>query len=334
MKYLVTGGGGYLGLALVEALRARGDEVVSYSRSRHYRVEALGARCVVGDLIEADPLRRALEGCDGVFHVAAKAGVWGARAEYARVNIDGTRHVVSAALAAGVPRLVHTSSPSACFDGASQVRASNDLPLATSFSAHYPWSKAQAERIALQADCAALSVVALRPHLIFGRGDPHLLPRVAARARAGRLVAVGDRANRVSLCHVANAAHAHVAAMDALRPGAACAGKAYFVAQEEEVVLWDWLDYLCDALGWRRSRGPLPLPLARVLGAGCEAAWSLARLPGEPPLTRFTALQLALSHSYDMEPARRDFGYVEQIDLAQATGEAIDWLRELEAARP
>ena len=333
MKHLVTGGGGFLGLAVVRALRARGDEVVSYSRSRHAAVEALGARCAVGDLADAEPLRRAMDGCDGVFHVAAKAGVWGARDDYARVNIDGTASVVAAARAAGVARLVHTSSPSVCFDGRDHVRASNDLPHASSFLAHYPWSKAQAERVALEADGATLSVVALRPHLIFGRGDPHLLPRVAARARAGRLVAVGGRANRVSLCHVANAAHAHLAAMDALRPGAACAGKAYFVAQEEDVPLWDWLDSLCDALGWRRSRGPLPLFAARAVGAACEGAWRAARLAGEPPLTRFTALQLALSHSYDMEPARRDFGYVEQVDLAQATAEAVGWLRELEASR-
>jgi nucleoside-diphosphate-sugar epimerase len=333
VKYLVTGGGGFLGLAIVRALRARGDEVVSYSRTRHAAVEALGARCVQGDLLDAAALRRAMDGCDGVFHVAAKAGVWGARAEYARTNIDGTACVVDSSLASGVPRLVHTSSPSACFDGRGHLRASNDLPLAASFQAHYPWSKARAERTALEADGARLSVVALRPHLIFGRGDPHLLPRVAARARAGRLVAVGDRSNRVSLCHVTNAAHAHLAAMDALKPGAACAGKAYFVAQEEDVRLWDWLDSLCDALGWRRSRGPLPLPLARALGAGCEAAWWLARLPGEPPLTRFTASQLALSHSYDMEPARRDFGYAEQVDLAAATREAIAWLRELQATR-
>lgn len=333
MKHLVTGGGGFLGLAIVRALRARGDEVVSYSRSRHASVEALGARCAVGDLVDAEPLLRAMDGCDGVFHVAAKAGVWGRREDYARANIDGTASVVAAARSAGVRRLVHTSSPSACFDGKDHVRASNDLPRATSFLAHYPWSKAQAERVALEADGASLSVVALRPHLIFGRGDPHLLPRVAARARAGRLVAVGDRSNRVSLCHVANAAHAHLAAMDALRPGAACAGKAYFVAQEEDVALWDWLDSLCDALGWRRSRGPLPLSIARALGAACEGAWWLARLPGEPPLTRFTALQLALSHSYDMAPARRDFGYVEQVDLAEATADSVRFLRELEASR-
>lgn len=333
MKHLVTGGGGFLGLAIVRALRARGDEVVSYSRSRHAEVEALGARCVAGDLCDAAALRRAMDGCDSVFHAAAKAGVWGARDEYARVNIDGTAAVVEAARAACVPRLVHTSSPSVCFDGAGHVRASNDLPLAQSFLAHYPWSKAQAERIALQADGAMLSVVALRPHLIFGRGDPHLLPRVAARARAGRLVAVGDRMNRVSLCHVANAAHAHLAAMDALRPGAACAGKAYFVAQEEDVLLWEWLDSLCAALGWRKSRGPLPASAARTLGAALEGAWALLHLRGEPPLTRFTALQLSLSHSYDMAPARRDFGYVEQVDLAQATRESVDWLRELEAGR-
>src|SRR5207237_4860169 len=139
----------------------------------------------------------------------------------------------------GVPRLVFTSSPSVCFDGRDHVNASNDLPYAKRFLAAYPETKARAEKLVLAANGArGLATVALRPHLVFGPGDPHLIPRLLDRARRGRLLAVGDRKNRISLTYVDNAAHAHVDACDRLEPGAAHAGRAYFIAQTEPVRLW------------------------------------------------------------------------------------------------
>lgn len=334
MRYLVTGGGGFLGLEIVRRLRARGDEVISYSRSRHAAVEALGARSVQANLTDERQLTAAMHGCDGVFHVAAKAGIWGPRAAYREANITGTESVLRAARAAGIAKLVHTSSPSVCFDGRDHLEADNRLPLAldslaTRSISAYAWSKAEAERLVQEAQASGLTTVILRPHLIFGHGDPHLLPRVAMRARSRKLYAIGTRTNRVSLCHVANAAHAHVQAMDRLHPEAAHAGRAYFINQLESVCLWDWLDQLCRELGWIPARGPIPLWLARSAGALAEAAWSGLRLAGEPPITRFTAMQLALSHTYSMAPAQQDFGYQEQVDLASATADAVRWLREV-----
>ena len=335
MRYLVTGGGGFLGLEIVRRLRARGDEVVSYSRTKHPAVEQSGAQSVQGNLTDELQLAEAMRGCDGVFHVAAKAGIWGSKADYAHTNIAGTLSVVRAVRAAGISKLVHTSSPSVCFDGRDHLEADNRLPLALetlskqSISA-YAWSKAEAEQLVQAAHGPELTTVILRPHLIFGHGDPHLLPRVAMRAQRRKLFAVGTRTNRVSLCHVTNAAHAHVQAMDRLHPAAAHAGQAYFINQTESVCLWDWLDQLCRELHWPTSRGPIPLWLARSAGALAETCWSGLGLRGEPPITRFTAMQLALSHTYSMMPAQRDFGYQEQVDLAAATADAVRWLREVD----
>ncbi len=334
MKCLVTGGGGFLGLAIVRLLRARGDEVISYSRSRHESVEALGARCELGDVADSARVARTMRGVDCVFHVAAKAGVWGPWSEYAHANVIGTTAVVAAAVAAKVPRLVFTSSPSVCFDGRDHVNASNDLPHATKFRAHYPHSKALAEKHVLSWNGRGIATTALRPHLIVGPEDPHLLTRVAQRARAGELRIVGDGRNRVSLTDVENAAHAHLDAADALRSDAAHAGRAYFVAQTESVELWPWIAAILTRSGLPAPGRRMPLALARAAGSVCESWWSLTNRAGEPPMTQFVALQLARTHTYDMAPARRDFGYRERVSTQAMTARATSWLSsEVRAGR-
>jgi nucleoside-diphosphate-sugar epimerase len=334
MKCLVTGGGGFLGLAVVRRLRARGDEVVSYSRSRHAGVEELGARCELGDVADVAALARALRGVECVFHVAAKAGVWGTWSEYARTNVIGTTAVVAASVGARVPRLVFTSSPSVCFDGRDHLDASNDLPYATRFLAHYPHSKMLAEKHVLSWNGRGIATTALRPHLIVGPGDPHLLTRVATRAREGQLRVVGDGRNRVSLTDVENAAQAHLDAADALRPDAPHAGRAYFVAQSESVELWPWLADVLTRSGLPAPGGPVPLALARAAGIVGESWWKLTHRAGEPPMTRFVALQLARSHTYDLGPAQRDLGYRERISTRAMTSRAVEWLTgEVRAGR-
>jgi nucleoside-diphosphate-sugar epimerase len=324
VKCLVTGGGGFLGLEIVRLLRERGDEVISASRSSHAEVLELGAQCVELELNDSAALLGALRGVDVVFHTAAKAGVWGSRAEYWRTNVDGTASVIAQCRRAQVPKLVFSSSPSVCFDGQDHLRASNDLPHATHFLAEYPRSKAAAERLVLTAnDKQGLSTVALRPHLIIGARDPHLVPRLMARARAGKLSQVGDGRNEVTLCPVQSAAHAHVLAADTLRPHAPHAGRAYFIGQEEPVLLWPWIASLLAAAGVAPTRRKLSAAFAYRLGALCEIAWRSLPLSGEPPMTRFLAAQLSSSHSYDMNPARRDFGYREQVSLEKANAAIV-----------
>ena len=327
MKAVVTGGGGFVGRAIVERLLCRGHEVISTSRRTYPELEALGARCVAADLGSDAPDLSFFAGADVVFHVAALAGYWGKAQEFHRANVVATENVLAAARLHGVPRLVFTSSPSVCFDGHDHVRAT-DLPRAGSFLAHYPRTKARAEELALAANSPELATCALRPHLVFGPRDPHLLPRVVQRARAGKLPIVGDGSNEVSVTFVDNAAAAHVAAADRLEPGAAHAGRAYFLGQEQPVELWPWINRILAALDVPPLERRVSLGTASAAGRVCELLWSALPLPGQPPMTRFVARQLATSHSYDMAPARRDFGYVEEVGLEEATERAIADLRE------
>ncbi len=328
MKAVVTGASGFLGSRLAAELVREGHQVVAGSRKPVPELVALGARHAPLDLSDRDALRNAFKDADIVFHVAAKTGVWGPEREYVESNVTGTQNVLAACEQRRVKRLVYTSSPSVVFDGRDHVDASNDLPYPHDYLCSYPATKAIAEREVLAANGRwGLATCALRPHLIFGPGDPHLVPRLLARARAGKLARVGDGENEVTLCAVETAVAAHVAAARGLRPDAPHAGRAYFVGQERPVRLWDWIDGLLRELGIAPVRRRVPFFLAYAGGTACEALWWLTRLGGEPPMTRFVALQLARSHSYSMEPARRDFGFHEPLSLEAATARLVTALK-------
>lgn len=325
---LVTGGTGFLGRRIVERLLSQGRAVAVAGRSPSPELEARGVRFIRAPLEDPGAIRAACAGAETVFHVAAKVGVWGRRSDFFRANVLGTRAVVEGCRAHGVLRLVHTSTPSVVYNGRGLAGADESLPLATRCPSPYPLTKAAAEAEVLAAHSPELATVALRPHLIWGPGDPHLVPRILARARAGKLRIVGEGRNRVDMVHVENAADAHIAAEVALRaPGSRAGGRAYFITNGEPVALWDWINDLLAALGQARVEKRVSLAAATALGAACEAAWGALRLRGEPPMTRFIASELAKDHWFDISAARRDLGYAPRIGMAQGTAELVAWLR-------
>lgn len=319
MKLLVTGGGGFLGQALCRGLVARGHAVVSFNRGHYPALDALGVRQVRGDLADRDAVLAAAQGCEAVFHNAAKAGAWGSYASYHRANVLGTEHVIAACRAHGIGKLVYTSSPSVTHRATHPVAGgtADTVPYGTHLKAPYAATKLLAEQAVLAANDAALATVALRPRLIWGPGDNQLLPRLVARARAGRLRFVGDGSNVVDTTYIDNAAQAHFDAFDRLAPGAACAGRAYFISNGEPKPMREIVNGLLAAAGAPAVTGTLPFGVAYTIGAACEAAWTLLPLRGEPPLTRFLAEQLSTTHWYDMAPAQRDLGYVPQVTIAE-----------------
>lgn len=317
MKALVTGGGGFLGQAIVRGLVKRGAAVRSFSRNEYGGLRALGIEQLRGDLADSEAVSSAVQGCDIVFHVAAKPGIWGDYEEYHRPNVIGTQNVIAACRRHGVRRLVHTSSPSVVFDGRDLEGVDESIPYPARYYAHYPSTKAQAERLVRAANDEQLATVSLRPHLIWGPGDNHLLPRLVARAKAGQLRRIGSRPNLIDTVYVDNAAEAHLLAADRLSPGSPVAGKVYFISQGEPVPMWEMVNRLLDAAGAPPVTSGVPVWLALALAWGFESAHRLTGNPGEPPLTRFVVHEMSTAHWFDIAAARRDLGYAPGISIAE-----------------
>jgi len=319
MRILVTGGGGFLGQALCRGLVARGYEVTSFNRGHYPALDTLGVEQIQGDLTDADAISNAARGVDAIFHNAAKAGAWGPYSSYHAVNVSGSEHVLAACRAHGIPRLIYTSTPSVTHRATHPVEGgtADTVPYGEHLKAPYAQTKRIAEEMVLAANGPQLATIALRPRLIWGPGDQHLLPKLIERAKAGRLRLVGGGHNLVDTTYIDNAADAHLCAFDHLKPGAACAGRAYFISNGEPRPLREMINALLSAVDAPPVHASLPFPMAYLIGAICEGVWPLLRLEGEPPLTRFLAEQLHTTHWYSMTPAARDFGYVPKISIAE-----------------
>jgi nucleoside-diphosphate-sugar epimerase len=324
MKALVTGGGGFLGAAITQQLLERGDRVTILARNRYPAIEALGAQSILCDLTDCPNLATLIAGHDVVFHVASKTGIWGRREDFMRVNVEGTRALIEACREAGINRLVYTSSPSATFDGQDAENATEaDCTYPRHFEADYPLSKAIAEQLVLAANDEHLATTALRPHLIWGPADPHIVPRLISRRKQGRLARVGNGKNKVSITYIDNAAAAHLQAADALGQHSPNAGKPYFICDEHPVVLWEWIDQLLVDVGLSPVTRSVSVGTAHAIGAVLEWVWRVFRLGGEPPMTRFVASELASAHWYDCAAARADFGYKTVTSPSEAMSKTI-----------
>lgn len=332
MRVLVTGGGGFLGKAICARLVARGYEVLSYSRGEHAELAALGVRQVRGDIASFEDVAAACTDVDAVFHVAAKAGAWGSFQDYFDANVRGTWSVIAACRMNRVRTLVHTSTPSVAHRGSRAVLGGNETtaPPADSFKAWYPATKRVAEEHVLAANGSTLATVALRPRLIWGPGDNHLLPRLVERAHAGKLKFVGDGLNPVDTTYIDNAAQAHLDAFDALHdtPGAACAGKAYFISNGEPKPIADIVNSLLRAAGAPAVKELLPFRAAYTVGTVLEAVYGVLPLKGEPLMTRFLAEQLSTPHYYDISAAKRDFGYQPKVSIIEGLRQLGIWWRK------
>lgn len=306
-KALITGGGGFVGQAIVRRLRARDVECLVVGRHLYPAVEDLGAKCRQGDIGDHDFVRACCRGVDTVFHVAALAGIWGRWQDYYATNVLGTENVLAGCRAAGVRHLIYTSTPSVVFNQQDICNGDEQLPYADRFLCHYARSKVLAERLVLAA--SDLRTCAIRPHLVWGPGDPHLVPRLIERGRKGQLRQVGPGENLVDISYVDNVAHAHLLAADNLAGVGTASGRAYFISQGEPVNLWQWIGELFSRLDIAPVRSKISYPAAYAIGALLEGGYRLAGRQQEPPMTRFLAQQLAKSHYFSLARAGHDLGY-------------------------
>ncbi len=336
MKTLVTGGGGFLGQYIVEQLLARGDEVTVFARGNYPQLEEIGATLIRGDLQNSEAVNKACQGMDTIFHVAAKAGDWGSWDSYYQPNVVGTKNIINACRQNNVPKLINTSTPSVVANSHSRAGDDESLPYPDKFESFYSHTKAIAEQMVNAANSPDLLTVSLRPHIIFGPRDTQLMPRLIARAKAGKLIQVGDGSNLMDVTYVEDAARAHLQAADALEPGSAVAstvasavaGSVYFVSQDAPVNLWDFVNNLLVELDIPPIKRKVSLPVARKIGGTLEFIHRTFKLKGEPRLTRFLANELALSHYYNISAAKNDFGYSPQFTVDEAVQRTLAYFKQ------
>ncbi|MGS0690687.1 2-alkyl-3-oxoalkanoate reductase [Shewanella sp. 30m-9] len=318
-RAFVTGAGGFLGKAICERLLAAGIKVTGFARGAYPALDAMGIDMIQGDIADEQAVLSAMQGCDLVFHVASKAGVWGSKQSYFSPNVDGARHIIDACKKRHIERLVYTSTPSVTFAGEDEAGNDESAPYAEHFLNYYGESKAIAEQMMLNANGCILGngkhlgTTALRPHLIWGPNDPHLVPRVLERAVAGKLKLVGKQDKLVDTIYVGNAAYAHILAAvklcseDASR--AACAGKAYYLSNDEPITMAEMLNKILACQGFAPVTKRVPSHVAYMAGCVLEAVYGLLGKQQEPIMTRFVARQLSTSHYFDISAAKNDLGY-------------------------
>ncbi len=327
MKAIITGGGGFIGSHIARLLKSQSHEVTALGRRHYPDLEAQGIACVRADIRDRDALTQAFAGHDVVFHVAALAMIWGPKRTFREINVEGTRSVIHACRAASVRKLIFTSSPSVMFGVDGRFIPTPDQPFPSRHLAHYPSTKAIAEQIVQEATDDELLTVSLRPHLVWGPGDPHLIPRALDRARAGQLIQVGDGTNLVDVTYIVNVAHAHVKAAEALEPGAPCVGQGYFISQGEPVNLWSWLGRVVETVGAPPVNRQMSYKAAYRRGALLETMQAITGYPREPVMTRFLAAQLSHDHYFDIEPAQKDLGYEVIVGMEEGLAETVECLK-------
>jgi nucleoside-diphosphate-sugar epimerase len=305
----------------------------------------LGVKQVRGDISNPVAIENAAKGVDTVYHLAAKAGVWGDYKDYYRINTEGTRHVIAACRSCGVSRLIYTSSPSVVFDGGDMEGVDETVPYPGSYHAAYPETKALGEQAVRQAGGRSqmatgrwqgaekrwqgtwdgLKTIILRPHLIWGPGDNHLVPRILTRAK--RLRRIGDGKNRVDVTYIDNAAKAHLLAEEALIRQPELSGNVYFISQGKPVFLWKMIDDILHAGKLSPVNRSISPEAAFRIGAVLEWFYKAFALKGEPQMTRFVARELSTSHWFDISAAKRDLGYVPEISTEEGLRHLAAYLK-------
>ncbi|HNO78947.1 MAG TPA: NAD-dependent epimerase/dehydratase family protein [Phycisphaerae bacterium] len=325
---LVTGGGGFVGREIVERLTARGMRVRTLARGAYRELATLGVQVVQGDLRDRRTVLAACHGCDVVFHVAARAGAWGRFVDFYEPNVIGTENVIAGCRKHGVGRLVFTSSPSVIFGGEDQTGIDESVGYPERFASHYSATKALAEQLVLKANDRTLRTIALRPHLVWGPGDNHIVPRVVAQGRSGTLRIIGDGSQLVDVTYIDNAADAHLCAFDAMTRNDAVGGRAYFISQGEPVKLWDIINGILEAAGLPKVTKRIPRGVAKTAAGAMECVHRILRLKGEPRLTRFVVEQMSTTHYFNIDAARRDLGYEPKVSTEEGLVRLGAWFND------
>lgn len=312
-----------MGLALLRKLKGEGYTTTSFSRKQYEVHEELGIPSIQGNLRNMKDVRDACRNQDIVFHTAAKVGVWGRKRDFYQTNVEGTRNVIEACKEIGVRAMVYTSSASVVFDGADLQGADESLGYPPKPLSWYTGSKAEAEKLVLDADSPELRTLSLRPHLIWGTGDTQLIPSILKRVDSGRMKRPGKKDFLVDTTYIDNCIDAHILALKVL-DSEHLGGKAYFIGNNEPVPVWDFINGILSAHGYLPVTAAVPRSIAMALACIMEKIHQLPFVKSEPALTRFVIKELNTHHWFDLSRARELLGYEAKVGFEEGLGYLVN----------
>jgi sterol-4alpha-carboxylate 3-dehydrogenase (decarboxylating) len=327
-----------LGFEIVRQLEAAGKKVRTLDLNPLPQMDGSTARGgsrgdhVLGDIRDAEALRRACRGAEVVFQTAA--AVWDPRVParvFQEVNVEGSRQVVEICRELGIRRLVYTSTLDVVVDGRRPiVDGDESLPYPRRLPRDpYSRTKILAERLVLEANGPELATCALRPVGMYGPRDRYHLASFVAMARSGLSLRLGDGSARFSHVYSENAAHAHLLAAERLWPGPGpaaagpAAGQCYFLCDHYPALnIFDFMAPFLEALRLPVPRRRLPYALAYLLASVAELVAPRSNF------NRFAVVQTCVDHSFVDHKARRELGYAPLVSREQAFARCLAWLRK------
>ncbi len=320
---MVTGGGGFLGKAIVKKLLKKDYNVSSFSRNFYPELDTMGVLQIQGNLTDKTAVKKAFKGQDSIFHVASKVGMWGDFEKFYQVNVTGTKNVIFSCFENKVDQLIYTSSPSVVFDEHDKENIDETAPYSKSYMAPYPETKAMAEQSVKTAAKQGLSAIILRPHAIWGPEDNHLIPILIKRAN--KLKRIGKKKCLMDSIYVDNAADAHIMASQKLFENPLLSGNIYFISQDEPVPIWEMVNALLDAAGLPPIKGHVSKRTAYIAGFIFEFLYNFFNIKKDPPITKMAVVELSTSHWFNISKAKKDLGYHPKISTKEGLKILKQW---------
>lgn len=328
MNVLVTGGGGFMGMALIKRLIAEGHKVTSFSRREYPLHWALGISSIQGDITDAAAVADACKNRDVVYHLAAKMGDWGNYQDFYATNVTGTENVIKGCKKHGVSRIIFTSSSSVVFDGNDLEGIDETYPYPEKQLSHYADTKAIAEQLILEANSDSLKTISLRPHLVWGPYDGYLIPWILNHAASGRLRRIGDREHFKDTTYIDNMTDALMLASKALESNPEACGKALFITNGEPSRVWDFINSILQVAGYEPVKKKIPEKLALTAAGISEWFHRIFKLGSEPFLTRYAIRELCSNHWFDISAARELLGYTPRVSNSEGFRQLRSYLRK------
>ncbi len=323
-KILVTGATGFLGSHLARDLAEAGLSVTATGRNPYTtsRIIHPAIRICRADLDQSQLLSELISQHDLIFHCAAMSKPWGKKADFDRVNVEGSWNIAQACYE-HKKRLIHVSSTSIFFDfkNRTNIRDSDSLP--TRPCCTYAASKREAEEVIKNFTSRGLNGVIVRARAIFGPGDAAIFPRILLAAQMGRLRQIGNGQNLIDLTYIDNMVLAIILA--GLR------GKTGLIAtltNREATALWPVIETALQAVGISKKLRVIPYRVAYAAAFAFEKIHVMTRKPGEPALTRYGVGILSKTQTFDTVDASKEIGYVPLISVSEGLKRTLNALRE------